>query len=251
MTKARPLNQIIAIEKGVKTRVYTTVTELHKSTQKPELLTGFSKSYYPMMDDGQKYPDEQKQVQVIISQVLPIVAQLMTEWFDVSATRDYGNTIACADVIVEGRTLIERAPVPFLLFLEKQLSDMNAFVGKMVELDTSHTFTINAHSGLYQSEPSSTLRTEKVEDFQVVVQPTKEHPAQIVKVVKDRPVGTWKTINSSGAIPATVKRGILDRIETLVDAVKQARERANMTEVQDKVIGKAIFSYLFEQPKNA
>ncbi len=39
------LNQIIAIEKGIKSRAYAELTELHKAAQKPDLFHGFVKTY--------------------------------------------------------------------------------------------------------------------------------------------------------------------------------------------------------------
>ena len=39
------LNQVLAIEKGIKTRVYAEFTELHQATQKPALMNGFHKAY--------------------------------------------------------------------------------------------------------------------------------------------------------------------------------------------------------------
>ncbi|MDQ3812829.1 MAG: hypothetical protein M3347_02630 [Armatimonadota bacterium] len=41
---SQKLNQVVAIEKGVKSRVYGEVTELHKTSQKPELFNGFIKT---------------------------------------------------------------------------------------------------------------------------------------------------------------------------------------------------------------
>ncbi len=38
------LNQIIAIEKGIKSRVYAGLTDLNKIVQKGELFNGFQKS---------------------------------------------------------------------------------------------------------------------------------------------------------------------------------------------------------------
>ena len=39
------LNQIIAIEKGVKSRAYGELTTLHKESQKAESFNGFVKNY--------------------------------------------------------------------------------------------------------------------------------------------------------------------------------------------------------------
>jgi hypothetical protein len=41
------LNQIIAIEKGVKSRVYSRITELHKLAQKIDPYNGFAKNFRP------------------------------------------------------------------------------------------------------------------------------------------------------------------------------------------------------------
>jgi hypothetical protein len=41
------LNQIIAIEKGTKSRTFQELTEAHQSLQKPALLSGISRIYWP------------------------------------------------------------------------------------------------------------------------------------------------------------------------------------------------------------
>src|SRR5215813_10940643 len=54
------LNQIVAIEKSVKSRVYGEITEMHKLSQKPDLFSGFSKQYRKKDEEGEDYPPEQK-----------------------------------------------------------------------------------------------------------------------------------------------------------------------------------------------
>ena len=49
------LNQVIAIEKGVKSRVYGEITEMHKTSQKAELFNGFAKNYRKKDEDGEDY----------------------------------------------------------------------------------------------------------------------------------------------------------------------------------------------------
>jgi hypothetical protein len=39
------LNQIIAVEKGVKSLIYSQITEVHKAAQKPALFNGFLKLF--------------------------------------------------------------------------------------------------------------------------------------------------------------------------------------------------------------
>jgi hypothetical protein len=83
---ATKLNQIIAIEKGVKSRVYGEVTELHKDAQKAEPYTGFSKVYRKRDEEGEDFPPEQKRVRLSAPDVLRRVATIETELFDIEAT---------------------------------------------------------------------------------------------------------------------------------------------------------------------
>ena len=43
------LNQIIAVEKGVKSRSFQELTEAHHVLQKPTMLSGISRTYRPMI----------------------------------------------------------------------------------------------------------------------------------------------------------------------------------------------------------
>ena len=57
------LNQVLAVEKGVKTRVYAEFTRLYNATKKPDLLEGFSKNYVPKEESGETHPSQDKRVQ--------------------------------------------------------------------------------------------------------------------------------------------------------------------------------------------
>ena len=58
------LNQIIAVEKGVKSAVSREVTDNYHQLQKAALLTGISRTYTPRDDEGDKLPAEYTKVQV-------------------------------------------------------------------------------------------------------------------------------------------------------------------------------------------
>ena len=100
------LNQIIAIEKGVKSRVYSRLTALHKIAQKIDPYNGFAKNFRRRDEEGEDYPPERKKVQLIARDLLREVARLQTELFDVTATKDWANCEARADVVVDGQVLI-------------------------------------------------------------------------------------------------------------------------------------------------
>ena len=64
------LNQIIAVEKGVKSRSFQELTEAHHAVQKAALLTGLSRSYQPKDEEGEQLPPESTKVQVRAEEVL-------------------------------------------------------------------------------------------------------------------------------------------------------------------------------------
>lgn len=240
------LNQIIAIEKGVKSRVYGDVTELHKESQKAEPYTGLAKTYRKRDEEGEDFPPEHKRVRMVATDVLRRLGQLETELFDVEATKEWSNTRARADVTVDGRILVRDAPVTYLLFLEKQASDLRAFLDKMPVLDDAEEWTQDPTSGMYRSARVTTHRTKKTPRVVVKYDATKEHPAQTELVHEDVVVGYWDTVKYSGALPAPRKAVLLERIDKLLRAVKMAREQANDLEVERLEVGATVFGWLFE-----
>ncbi len=239
------LNQILAIEKGIKTRVYREFTDLHQATQKPDLMNGFAKTFQPLKDGDEVFPPESKKVQFDHNEVLAQVSALLAELFDVTAAKDWANTAARADVVVDGRTLIKEVPAPYLLFLEKQLADLSTFVAKMAELDPADNWAPDPSTGLHKTPPAQTHRTKKVQRALVLYPATEEHPAQTQLITEDVVSGYWTTVKLSGAIPAPKKKEILARIEKLSSAVKFAREQANAVEAPEHKLGQEVLAYIF------
>lgn len=239
------LNQIIAIEKGIKSRVYGELTDLNKAVQKPELFNGFSKTYQAKDEADEKLPAESKRVQYAVSDVLRTVERLSSELFDVTARKDWTNRTAIADVKIDGQTILPGVPVSYLLFLEKQLNDIHTFVGNLPVLDNSDDWTKDPSSGLFKAEPTQTHRTKKTARAIVLYPATPEHPAQTQMVAEDIIAGFWTQVKQSGAMPKPEKMGMLERIEKLARAVKEAREEANgVTEVKPPEVGQAVFTYI-------
>lgn len=245
MTRVAKLNQIIAVEKGVKSRTQRDVTRAQHGLEKPALLAGISRTYQPKDEEGEHLPPESTRVQVKAEDVLRDTAAALSRLFDVTATKDWANCTARADVTVDGRTLISDVPVSYLLFLEKQLADINAFVRRLPVLDASETWTPDPSTDSWRTEQVRTVRTKKVPRNHVKAEATEHHPAQVEVYYEDVPVGYWTTVKFSGALPARRVNEILERVERLQQAVKFAREEANGAEVVDERVGEAVFGYLF------
>lgn len=242
------LNQIIAIEKGIKSRTYSEFGELHKAAQKQELFNGFSKTYQKKNEESEDLPAENKRVQYTVNDVLRNGARILTELFDVTARKDYTNCAAKADVKVDEVVIIKAAPVSYLLFLEKQLTDLRTFAGALPVLDNAENWDLDPNSGLFKTDPIQTHRTKKIVRPIVLYNATPEHPAQTQLVTEDILAGYWNQVKQSGAMPAPDKAALLNRIEILLQAVKQAREEANgLDEVATPEVGEAVFNFLLEK----
>lgn len=85
------LNQVIALEKGVKSKVMSAITEFHKANQKPDLFNGFTKTYQPKNEDGGQLPGERKRVQFSVPTVLRNLAASLTELMQVTAQKDWSK----------------------------------------------------------------------------------------------------------------------------------------------------------------
>jgi hypothetical protein len=239
------LHQIIAVHKGVAAQTLSAISEVHKLNQKLDLFAGQTREYKPKNDDGDKLPSENTVVQRNAIDVFKNASKILGKLFDSTAKRDYTNSVAKADVEIDGRILLKDAPVTHLLFLEKQAVDIRTLVTEIPVLDPAHRWERDVNSNLYRSNPIETVKTAKDEQHITVVQATKEHPAQTAKVVKDIPVGTWTTVKLSGAIPGPEKEKILERIDRVIAAIKFAREKANSTEVVETPPN-GILGYIFE-----
>jgi hypothetical protein len=240
------LNQIIAIEKGVKGQSLRDLTDAHQLLQKPSMLNGISRTYRPKDEEGEQLPPESTRVQVKAEEVIEQTVEILVKLFDVTATKDWANTKARADVVVNGKVLLAQVPATYLLFLEKQLVDIHTFVKKLPVLDAADTWTFDASSDCWATEPAQTIKTKKIPRNHVKAEATEHHPAQVEVYYEDVAIGYWRTVKFSGALPAKRVNDLLERVETLQQAVKFAREEANSIDVEDQKLGETIFRYIFE-----
>ena len=240
------LNQINAIVSGRKSDTEKAVTELYKLIQKDTLFTGRERTYRPLDEvNGQKQPSESQRVQQRADDLIRQAVAKWTDLWNLIYTQDLGNQQAKADVVVDGKVLLAQVPVTFLLFLDKQVNDLETFLGKLPTPDPAEEWSHDANSGLLRSKSTESLRTSKEPTVIVKYEATKDHPAQTELFTKDVPVGTWTQILYSGCLTTDRKNALLDRVKKLKDAVKLAKEQANLQEVEKQKIADAIFGYVF------
>lgn len=238
------LNQILAVRKGVQGDTHKLVTELHRQVQKPALLSGISRSYQPLNDDDPALPGESTRVQLLAADALIELGKHLARLFDVNAAIDWTNQHARADLVIDEQVLIPECPATYLLFLEKQLVDIETFIRKLPVLDPSDTWTFDATANAFATPAIRTTKTTKVMRNHVLAEATDKHPAQVQPYTEDTIVGYWQTTKFSGAMPAAELAILLERVTGMTRAVKFARETANLHEVIDPKPGRAVLDYL-------
>lgn len=239
------LNQIIAVEKGVKANADTVLNSAYHQAQKPDLFAGRSRTYQPLEDGGHVLPAESQRVTAHVPLLVSGVQSAMERLFDLTLTKDTTNAVAKADIAIGDAVLAQDVPVTTLLWLEKRLVDLRTFISKLPVTDVADEWTWDRDQQVFRSEVVKSLRTRKVEDHIVVVPPTDKHPAQVAKVVKDVPEGEWSTTKLSGAVAPAQRDKWLAQLSQVADAVKVAREQANMTDVENRQMGNTILNYVF------
>lgn len=239
------LNQIIAVEKGDKSSHHSEISNLYKAVQKPELFNGFSKVYEKREESDENLPAEEHRVQFSSQNVLERAERSFSNLMEITARKDWTNCTAKGSVTVDDKVIVKDAPVSYLLFLEKQITDLRTFVAAMPTLDGAYSWKRDANDGLYKTDRVPTHRTKKVQKAIVLYDATPEHPAQTQLITEDVLAGHWYTVRLSGALPPTEKTATLERIDKLIKAIKHAREAANIQEeVKPPAVGNEIFNYI-------
>lgn len=238
------LNQIIAVVNGAKTKAHKLLTTAHRGWHK-DRITGISRTYQPLDDDGDMFPPEQKQVQLRVAAELDDVKRQMADFFNLVATQEYANTEASANITVDGKIIVPDVPVSMLLFLDKQLTDLHTFWSNLPTLPTDHVWRFDEGKNCHVTNAVQSVKTQKVPTKLVKFEPTEHQPGQADIINVDKTIGHWTTVHMSGAIPEKDRDDMIARIEKLQIAVKMAREEANNRDVDEKrKFGQMIFDYI-------
>jgi hypothetical protein len=239
------LNQINAMVTGRKSETEKAVTELYKLLQKDALFNGFERAYKPNDEEhGERLPPESQKVQQQARQLIQQARAKWTKLWDLTLTQDVGNQAARADIVVDGKTILKDVPVTNLLFLDKQVNDVETFISKLPTPDPAEEWTHDPTTGLLRSKPGQSVRTKKEPTRFEKAPATKEHPAQVEILYIDTPVGAWTKTQFSGSLTVDDKNAILARLRKLKDAIKVAREQANMLEIEPRKGGDPLFDYI-------
>ncbi|MFO0823480.1 MAG: hypothetical protein U0792_10245 [Gemmataceae bacterium] len=159
-------------------------------------------------------------------------------------TQDTGNQESSGYIVVDGKLILSDVPITTLLFLDKQVNDLETFVSKLPTPDPAEEWNHDPSTGLLRSKASESLRTSKEPTVIVKYAATKEHPAQTELFTKD----AGRNVDADPLqreILDDRKNAILARVRKLQDAIKAAKEQANLLEVERQKAGEPILDFVF------
>lgn len=205
-----------------------------------------------MFDENRKQEEEgakeSKELVSTVQEKLDYVAGHTARHLDCLAQKECTNQVAVADVILDdGTKLLENVPATLLLSLENKLAFFRKVYEGIPTLKPGLEWVKDStqREGVYKSKKDITRhKTEQQFKCDILVEPTKEFPAQIEKRTEQVPIGNFITTEWSGMVSPARKSELLGSIDILLRAFKKARMRANSTEVVIKEIGKVIFDYI-------
>jgi len=237
------LFQLIAVEDKVKKAFEKIKQETLKVFNGRHLFEGIVKHYEPNKADGDPIPEERKEMVTTVVDRLAWTEAKAIEFIDGEASKELTNTVAKADIVVDGVILAKGVPVTVLMPLAKRLQEVREYYDLIPTLDLAVKWGGTGDKNKY-SHVVTKYRTEKVTVPLILHPATDKHPAQVKEVVKDVQIGTWTETFFSGMAHPGDKAEWLGRIDKLITAVIKAREQANDIEVRDLPLGKVMFDFV-------
>lgn len=248
MKKTRQLHEILAVDSDRQHAANAAIEETFVTfTKRANHFMGQTRrvTFLDESREGEN-TEETKALDDTVMDRLAFTAKRIIPSFDTLMTKEATNQTATADVVVDGQTLVENAPGTYLLAMEKRLAAMVQMYRAIPTLAPGIEWEEDASqgAGVFKSPAQPQMKTEKVLGSIVLYDATPEHPAQVKETSQDKSVARIDTTQYSGMISPARKAQILGRLEKLLAAFKQARQRANTSEIVDRKAGKAIFDYL-------
>lgn len=244
----KQLHEIIAIEPTVKAKADNILKETYDTfVKKQGHFVGQIRTYQPKDDDGERFPEESKELVTTVMEKLNYTFNAIIEKVDIMATKEETNIDAIADIIVDGDILFEKLHATTILSLEKEIAKWRNTLIASPTLQPGLKWKENKNQQIWEAAPIITTKPKKVPKVFIKYEATKEHPAQTELIHEDQTIGEWTTTHTSGAITPKEKSEILGRLDKLERAFKTARQRANTASVNKKELGKKIVNYLFNK----
>lgn len=249
------LHELLAAEKtptGAWNQLYEDTAK--KFANPSHFFEGHSKSL-KMIEDSpansalENAAREEKPVTTTVYDTLEYALDIFGKAEDLQFQKNKTNQQAVGTVMWKGAMLLAEIPVDSLLGLEARLTRLRLLYAAVPTVDASKQWEPAKETGAYIHvvvHPDVTTKTEKTRIPFTLKEATKEHPAQVAVLDKDVVVGQFTTIKRSGAATAIQKAEAIKLIDELLVEIKQARMRANETEVAKGSIASTLVQLLLQ-----
>ncbi len=177
------------------------------------------------------------------------MAKGLVRLYDVLVQRDSTNQLAKADLVVNGKVLVKDLPGIFLLLsMEQRLKQLRGVLEAVPTLapEVAWTPDTDKGAGVYRSPYVPSFKTEKTYQVLTLYPATDKHPAQVKEYTADVSVARIETVDFSGMWSVAKKAEVLDRLDSLLYGVKQARMRANLQEVVNVNVGQTLLDFVLK-----
>lgn len=239
------LHELLAVEPGLRAQAQRAANKAKSIfTDGRERLIGRIRTYQPTDEEGERFEDEIEMLVTTVSAELAEFGTAFSAWIDAAVQKEVTNQGTGAAVMIDDNAIIENLPATALLNLESKLVEIRQIYAAVPVNDAAQQWDWDDDLGCYTSRPRVTYRTKKVPKSHVLYEATPEHPAQVEMFTEDVRVGTWTTAFHSGAFTPQERRERLARIDTLLRAIKAARQRANNVDVTSIHVAEVIFKYI-------
>jgi hypothetical protein len=241
------LHEALAVHGSLKKTAEKMLEEAAKSFKdKQHLYTGHAKTYTALNEsDSEKLEPELKHLVDNVQSKLKYIQESVIETTDCMYQKEATNTIASADIVLDGETIASEVPAVVLLNLETQLKEVRKAYDAAPTLDPAQAWKKDENEDdVYVTAPHTTQRTKKINKPVSLAAATEFHPEQVQMGSEDIVTGHWSNIQKSGCLSTKDKHKYLKRIDNLIRAVVKARTRANDMDLKDVKIGKSLFEYI-------
>jgi hypothetical protein len=249
------LHELVAANVSLQTQAQKLRLELQSTfDKKRHLFASTLATLTPLAEGSEVEVRAQSDIQSTVAKEIEwLMNTVLVKAIDSGFTIDHTNTLAKADIVLEDGTVFAKdVPATALLQLEHRLKEMSELIKTIPTLDPAKGFTLDksAGEGIYKAREIVKPSTKKDQHPLVLVEATKEHPAQVQLVTEDVKVGVIREQEWSSLITPATKADLLERAENLFRVVRQARSRANDHQidkegVQTQKIGEKLLRHIF------
>jgi hypothetical protein len=244
------LHELLAVESSLEKTARKLSSESMKTLDKENLFSGQTRRL-EMFSEEESNQDQKETVQLTstVDENLNYVFKEVAKYWDVVYQKDLGNTVAMADIVVDGLVLAEDVPATTLLGLESKLVKVREVLEKVHTLAPGIKWIQDTQerAGVWiTADDIVQYKTEKTVEYIIAAEATEQHPAQVREASRTRNVGKLTTTKQSGLLTPLEKAERIQRVDNLINAIKRARNRANDVVVEPAFIGETLINYIMD-----